>query len=236
MSAYTDVVAWHHAAGVPVAEHLTPLAPDRLALRLALLREEYLELVEALEAGDVAGAAKESADLITVALGTDAEQGIDSDMVWAAVHASNVAKLGLDGAVRRRADGKILKPEGWQPPDIAAVLAAATQHAVCYRIDPDNATCEPDNCGCLAATPQDGGHILRVHAERDSVWFAVDCHESADAPCRFATGCLVTEQCTYSTQMWAEYYDRTTPLPLHDGMPIKVEWSVGDECWMWAPC
>jgi predicted HAD superfamily Cof-like phosphohydrolase len=124
MSAYTDVVAWHRAAGVPVADRPTPLPPDRLALRLTLLAEEYRELVEALEAGDVAGAAKEAADLITVVLGTDAEQGIDSDAVWAAVHASNVAKLGPNGEVRRRADGKILKPDGWTPPDIAAVLAA----------------------------------------------------------------------------------------------------------------
>lgn len=126
MSAYTDVVAWHRAAGVPIAARPTPLTPDRLALRLTLLAEEYRELVEALEAGDVAGAAKEAADLVTVVHGTDAEQGINSDAVWAAVHASNVAKLGPDGTVRQRADGKILKPAGWTPPDIAAVLAAPT--------------------------------------------------------------------------------------------------------------
>ena len=126
MTEYTDVASWHRAGGVPVADRPTPLSPDRLALRLALLHEEYTELVDALKAGDLAGAAKESADLRTVVLGTDAEQGIDSDAVWTAVHASNMAKLGPNGEVRRRADGKILKPEGWTPPDIAAVLAGAT--------------------------------------------------------------------------------------------------------------
>lgn len=81
-----------------------------------------------------------------------------------------------------------------------------------------------------------GGHILQVFVVRDEVGFAVDCHEPADAPCRFATGCLVAVQCEYHNPTWPEYYDRTTAARLHDGMPIKVEWSVGDECWMWTPC
>jgi hypothetical protein len=33
-----------------------------------------------------------------------------------------MAKL-VDGKVLRRADGKVLKPEGWVAPDIAGVLA-----------------------------------------------------------------------------------------------------------------
>jgi predicted HAD superfamily Cof-like phosphohydrolase len=41
---------------------------------------------------------------------------------WGAVHLSNMAKL-VDGKAIRRHDGKLLKPEGWQPPDIAGVLA-----------------------------------------------------------------------------------------------------------------
>ena len=43
---------------------------------------------------------------------------------WAVVHVSNMAKLGPDGKPIYREDGKILKPEGWQPPDIGAVLDA----------------------------------------------------------------------------------------------------------------
>jgi predicted HAD superfamily Cof-like phosphohydrolase len=31
-------------------------------------------------------------------------------------------KVGEDGKVKRREDGKILKPDGWRPPDIWAVL------------------------------------------------------------------------------------------------------------------
>jgi predicted HAD superfamily Cof-like phosphohydrolase len=37
------------------------------------------------------------------------------------VHRSNMAKL-VDGKVLRRDDGKVLKPEGWQPPQLAQFL------------------------------------------------------------------------------------------------------------------
>ena len=37
------------------------------------------------------------------------------------VHRSNMAKL-VDGKVIRREDGKVLKPEGWQPPQLAQFL------------------------------------------------------------------------------------------------------------------
>lgn len=46
--------------------------------------------------------------------------GIDLRPVWSEVHAANMRKT--TGPVRE--DGKRLKPEGWQPPDIAGVLRA----------------------------------------------------------------------------------------------------------------
>ena len=49
--------------------------------------------------------------------------GIPLNAVFAEVHRSNMAKLMPDGSVLLRADGKILKPEHWTPPDIQAVLA-----------------------------------------------------------------------------------------------------------------
>ena len=49
--------------------------------------------------------------------------GIDIDAVFAAVHASNMEKA-PNGVVIRREDGKVLKPEGWEPPTeaIRAIL------------------------------------------------------------------------------------------------------------------
>ena len=58
-------------------------------------------------------------DLIYVALGTVISAGIDLDPHFTEVQRANMMKL----LGPKRADGKQLKPEGWQPPDHAAVLA-----------------------------------------------------------------------------------------------------------------
>lgn len=47
---------------------------------------------------------------------------IPFDLVWNEVHRSNMAKVDADGRVKKREDGKILKPEGWTPPDIFSVM------------------------------------------------------------------------------------------------------------------
>ncbi len=86
------------------------------------MAEEFGELLDAMEEAEVAAIAKEGADVIVTVLGTMAEYGIPFDAVWDAVHASNMAKRGPDGEVYRREDGKIVKPPGWQAPDIAGLL------------------------------------------------------------------------------------------------------------------
>jgi len=44
------------------------------------------------------------------------------------VQRSNMAKLQPDGSVLRREDGKVLKPEGWTPPDLLGVLMYYHEH------------------------------------------------------------------------------------------------------------
>ena len=122
-SYFADVVAFHKALGVPVgADPDFELTPERLALRRRLIEEEVAELLEALDGESPEAVAKEAADVVVVVLGTMAEMGIPFDAVWRAVHESNMAKRGPNGEITRRADGKMLKPPGWTPPDIAAVL------------------------------------------------------------------------------------------------------------------
>lgn len=48
--------------------------------------------------------------------------GVPLNHVWDSIQTVNRAKVGVDGKVKRREDGKILKPEGWKPPDIWGVL------------------------------------------------------------------------------------------------------------------
>ena len=44
------------------------------------------------------------------------------DAAFQEIHGSNMAKRGLDGKVTFRSDGKVLKPEGWTPPRLHALL------------------------------------------------------------------------------------------------------------------
>jgi predicted HAD superfamily Cof-like phosphohydrolase len=118
MSWFEDVVAFHRKFGLPVRER--PSWPDEatLHMRTSLISEELAELTKALNDRDINEMADALADLIYVCIGAAVTMGIDLREVWKEVQRSNMAK---DGGPRR-ADGKILKPPGWVPPDIATAL------------------------------------------------------------------------------------------------------------------
>lgn len=118
-----DVAAFHAACDVPVLHEPTIPPAARVDLRVALIAEEATELTEAMKAGDMLEIADGMADLIYVTVGAALEFGIPLDRVWAVVQQANMAKVDpTTGKVRKRDDGKVLKPEGWQPPDIAAAI------------------------------------------------------------------------------------------------------------------
>jgi len=114
---------FHERFGVPVLERPWIPAEDRRSLRAALIAEEASELQDAIETANLIEIADGIADLIYVAIGTALEFGIPLERVWEEVHRTNMQKVG--GAIR--ADGKILKPEGWQAPQIAEILAGETE-------------------------------------------------------------------------------------------------------------
>jgi len=65
-------------------------------------------------------------DLLYVLLGTFISHGLQdaAEDLFAEVHRSNMTKLGPDGKVIYREDGKVLKPPTFEPPDLRRVLAA----------------------------------------------------------------------------------------------------------------
>lgn len=89
-------------------------------LRRKLIREEVNELLDGIDDNDLVKVADGCADAIVVILGTAISYGIDLRPIWAEVHRTNMNKLGGE----KRADGKSLKPEGWQPPRIKELLDA----------------------------------------------------------------------------------------------------------------
>lgn len=119
-----------------------------LWLRDDLHREEANELSEALYVLDAASSqittdkaremvARELADLVYVCYGTAHGLHIDLDVALREVHRANMAKAGGP----RRDDGKLLKPEGWQPPD----MSEAVKQEVCKACR-DGGSRHADNC------------------------------------------------------------------------------------------
>lgn len=94
-------------------------------LRVTLLAEEVGETLRGEQENDAVEVADGLADTIVIAWGTlltyfGADAGAE---ILAEVWRSNLSKVdGSLGPIVRREDGKLLKPEGWTPPDIEGVL------------------------------------------------------------------------------------------------------------------
>jgi|GEM_PF-1015653 len=124
----TCVADFHRAIGDALAQRPTVPSAELLHLRLTLLEEEMAEVREA--AADLASRrpqatpadliplAHELTDLLYVTYGALLALGTDPDATFAEVHRVNMHK----STGPRRADGKQLKPEGWQPADLRSAL------------------------------------------------------------------------------------------------------------------
>ena len=113
---------------------------ETIHFRLALVDEETGELFDELYDGSTEGVldlecvrgiddvdfqavAKEMADTVYILFGTAVALGIDLDKAVRLVHQSNMSKLGADGEpIYREGDGKVLKGENYQEPDMASCV------------------------------------------------------------------------------------------------------------------
>ncbi len=137
--AFPSIAARTAAAGPPTAEEMR--------LRLKLIIEEVEEIFEAhgvsfegnaihtafkiingaIEqivtptCNDIDAIADGLVDSIYVHVGAALQYGLPLDHVWDAVQKANMAKFPGGRAIRRE-DGKVIKPEGWQPPNILEAL------------------------------------------------------------------------------------------------------------------
>ena len=91
---------------------------DQFALYFNLIKEELEELEVAYSAGDNVETLDALIDILVVTIGAIHSAGFDAEAAWKEVMATNLAKIGEDGKVRKREDGKVLKPVGWIPPDL----------------------------------------------------------------------------------------------------------------------
>jgi predicted HAD superfamily Cof-like phosphohydrolase len=87
---------------------------------LSLIDEEYDELITAIEANDRLEQLDALVDILVVTMGAIRAGGFDGEGAWNEVMRTNFAKIDPNtGKVRKREDGKVLKPEGWEPPNLA---------------------------------------------------------------------------------------------------------------------
>ena len=109
------------------------LGEELLQKRFTLIEEEFKEVSEAfIEVYESLGKesivessyhlAKELADLLYVVYGTAEELQIPLEEIFVKVHESNMGKVWDDGLVHYRADGKVLKPPTYAPPDIKKLM------------------------------------------------------------------------------------------------------------------
>ncbi|MET8951927.1 MazG nucleotide pyrophosphohydrolase domain-containing protein [Streptomyces sp. NPDC004393] len=113
---------FHLAFGLDARTVPTEVSPELAAHRGELLAEEAAEVAEVAVTGPLDRLAHELADLVYVAYGTALVHGVDLDAVIAEIHRANMTKIGPDGTVARREDGKVLKGDHYRAPDVSAVL------------------------------------------------------------------------------------------------------------------
>lgn len=124
MNTRLDVASFMRAGDQNVETNHAGYYPGRLSqaqLYTDLVKEEYSELMSAIENRDIVETADACADLIWVVEGLMYSLGIDPQTVWDEVTKSNNSKT-VDGKLVKRDDGKVLKPETFRPPNIQRAL------------------------------------------------------------------------------------------------------------------
>ena len=97
---------------------------EQFKLYLGLIEEEYKELKEAINNHDQLETLDALIDILVVTVGAIHSAGYDAEGAWKEVMATNFAKIDKDtGKVRKRDDGKVLKPIGWVPPELGQYLS-----------------------------------------------------------------------------------------------------------------
>ncbi len=82
-----------------------------------LVKEEIAEFLAAFHNNDRVEELDALIDILVVTIGAIHSMGADAEGAWNEVMRTNFAKIDpATGKVNKRHDGKVLKPEGWQPP------------------------------------------------------------------------------------------------------------------------
>jgi len=99
------------------------LNEEQFKLYVDLIDEEVNELVEAIEDADRVEQLDALIDILVVTAGALHSLGVNPEGAWKEVMRSNFDKVDpITGRVKKRDDGKVLKPDNWEPPRLAGFV------------------------------------------------------------------------------------------------------------------
>ena len=120
MNPFRDQEKFMNACG----QSTTELNEAQYKLYCDLIDEEYNdEFKTALANNDRVEQLDALIDILVVTIGAIHSGGFDAEGAWKEVMSTNFAKIDKDtGLVRKREDGKVLKPVGWKAPELAQFI------------------------------------------------------------------------------------------------------------------
>jgi predicted HAD superfamily Cof-like phosphohydrolase len=96
---------------------------EQFKLYIKLIEEEFKELKEAINNNDMLETLDALEDILVVTIGAIHSAGMDGEGAWKEVMKTNFAKIDREtGKVRKREEGKVLKPQGWTAPELEQFL------------------------------------------------------------------------------------------------------------------
>ena len=119
MNPFRDQEKFMKACDQTVGRVNNEINEDQYDLYLNLIKEEVAELQVAVDECDPVEQLDALIDILVVTIGAIHSAGFDAEGAWKEVMRTNFAKIDHEtGKVRKREDGKVLKPVGWTPPDL----------------------------------------------------------------------------------------------------------------------
>mmetsp|Transcript_998 Transcript_998/g.1268 ORF Transcript_998/g.1268 Transcript_998/m.1268 type:complete len:172 (+) Transcript_998:40-555(+) len=162
------VCEFTRGAGQPVLDTPEPMNKDEVFFLAKMMLDEIMEFTatvagpeeskaklkefidkskdiqqEKYEEGDKVTPVADQADALVdsyyYSLNSACNKGINLSSVFGIVHAANMAKRDPEtGKFLKRADGKIIKPKGWQPPNINAEIERQLKDGAWNVVEKEN--------------------------------------------------------------------------------------------------
>ena len=122
MTNFESVKKFMETFGQEIKEKATFPSEKIMNLRLELIKEELVELEDALSKKDIKEVADALTDILYVTYGAGHAFGINLDKCFKEVQSSNMSKLGTDGKPIYNDNGKVLKGPNYFKPDLSKFL------------------------------------------------------------------------------------------------------------------